>query len=271
MAIRFDSDFNNKIRREVMNYNQNRSRAIKRGLKNVPPIARVSDLKARYTSRKELEKELTRLRQFKAGKLTEVETAGGAKALDWELNYLRKITNEAKQYYNREILSTQRYLAKFPNQRDIGKEEHLNELLDKRSFLDQDIKSLNQEDYKTFRATVYDYTQEHYRSNRSYRGFLSEVEAVMTMVGIDKDVINLFMKKFKVLSPEEFVYLYNNSDLIARIYELADSPTLGKLKLNTSKSDAKEKIETLLAEQDDLIQQAQDEFKSLNALTNRQG
>lgn len=271
MAIRYTKDLNKEIRRDVRNFNQNRNRALKRGLKDVPPIARVSDLKARYTSRKELEKELSRLREFKSGDaLKEVETSGGATAIQWELDYLKKLTNETKKFYDREILSIRRYLAKFPRQRDIGKEERLNELLDKRAFLDLDLMHLNQLDYKTYKATIYDYTQYHYRSSRSYRGFLSEVENVMTMVGIEKETINSFMKKFTVLTPEEFVYLYNNSDMIARIYELADSPTLGKLKLNTSSSDAKKKINTLLEEQDDLIKQAQDEFKSLNALDNRQ-
>lgn len=270
MAIKFDKALNSEIERTVKNYNQNRNRAFKRGFKKLPPAAKVSELKARYTSRTALEKELNRLRQFKSSGLTEVETRGGAKVLNWELNYLRKIANEAKKYYDREILSTQRYLGKFKNQRDIGKEEHLNALLDKRAFLDSNIMDLNQKDYQTFQATVYEYTQYHYRSGRAYRGFLSEVEAVMTMVGIDKDEIDSFMKNFKVLSPEEFVYLYNNSDMVARIYELADSPSLGKLKLNISPVAAKEKIKALLEQQDDLIRQAQEEFKTLNALVNRQ-
>ena len=271
MAIRYNKELNRQISRDVHNFNQNRNRAIKRGLKNAPPLAKVSDLKARYTSRKELDKELARLRQFKAGDaLKQVETQGGATAIKWELDYLKKITNETKKFYDREILSTRRYLAKFPHQRDIGKEERLNELLDKRAFLDLEVTQLNALDYKTYRATVYEYTMAHTRDARAYRGFLSEVEAVMRMVEIPEDTINTFMKKFKVLTPEEFIYLYNNSDLIGRIYELADSPTLGKMKLNTDVDDAKDKIETLLEEQDILIAQAQDEFKSLNALANRQ-
>lgn len=271
MSIRYTKDYNKEIRRIVHNYNTNRNRAIKRGLKDVPPLVRVSDLKARYTSRSELGKELNRLSQFK-GKdaLKRVETQGGATAIKWDLEHLKAITKDAKAFYDREILSTRRYLAKFPNTRDIGKEERLNELLDKRAFLDLNITQLNQLDFNTYRKTIRGYTESPKYNRRAYRGFLSEVEAVMTMVGIEEEEINEFMNNFKVLTPEEFVYLYNNSDLIARIYDLADSPTFGGIKLNTSSTDAKEKIEDLLEQQHDLIKQAQDEFKSLNDISNGQ-
>lgn len=271
MSIRYSRELNREMSRVVHNFNQNRNRAIKRGLKNIPPLVRVSDLKARYTSRSELNKELDRLSQFKGDDaLKTVETQGGATAVKWEFDHLKAITNEAKKFYDREILSTRRYLAKFPRTRDIGKEERLNELLDKRAFLDLNIMNLNQLDFITYRKTIEGYTESPKYNRRSYRGFLSEVEFVMGNVGIDTETINKFMNNFKVLTPEEFIYLYNNSDLISRIYDLADSPTLGGIKLNTSVEDAEELINNLLQEQDSLIKQAQDEFKSLNALTNRQ-
>lgn len=264
MSIRYTKDYIKEIRRIVHNYNTNRNRAIKRGLKNVPPIAKVSDLKARYTTRKELNRELAKLSKFKGDALKQVENRGGATAIKWELDYLKQLTNSAKRYYDREIESTRRYLAKFKTQRDIGKEEHLNELLDKRAFLDLELSHLNQIEYKTYRATIYEYTQAHTRDLRSYRGFLSELEGVMSMTGYSDETIKTFMEKFKVLSPEEFVYLYNNSDLVARVYELADSPTYGPMKLNTSEANARDFIDTLLEEQDDLIKNAQEEFKTLN-------
>jgi len=264
MTIRYSQKLNREITRVVHNFNQNRNRAIKRGLKNVPPLVRVSDLKARYTSRSELNKELERLSQFKGDALKKIETQGGATAIKWELSHLKAITKEAKKFYDREILATRRYLAKFPNERDIGKEERLNELLDKRAFLDMNITQLNQLDYKTYRATVYEYTDSHQRDKRAYRGFLSEVETVMRMTGIEEEMIKTFMNNFKVLSPSEFVYLYNNSDLVNRVFDLADSPALGRVKLNTSEANAREIIDALLEEQSDLIKQAQEEFSSLN-------
>lgn len=269
MAIRYNKAYNKEIAKIVKGYNEARNRAIKNNYKSIPPLVRVSDLKARYSNRSELNKELKRLSQFRINTLKEVETQGGATAINWELNHLKAVTKEAKRFYDREILSTRRYLAKFPKTRDIGKEERLNELLDKRAFLDLNITQLNQLDFNTYRKTIQGYTESPKYNRRSYRGFLSEVESVMRMVKIEEDDINKFMDNFKVLTPEEFVYLYNNSDLIGRIYELADSPPLGGIKLNTSTADAKDKIEDLLEQQDDLIKQAQEEFKVINNSVNR--
>lgn len=264
MSIRYDKKLNKQINRVVHNFNQNRNRAIKRGLKNAPPLVRVSDLKARYTSRSELGKELRRLSNFKGDALKSIETQGGATAIKWELEHLKAITKEAKKFYDREILSERRYLAKFPNTRDIGKEERLNALLSKREFLDLELAQLNQQAYKTYRATVYEYTDVHRRDQRAYRGFLSEVEFVMKNLQMPDEEITKFMNNFKVLSPREFIYLFNTSDLISRVYELADSPSTGGIKLNTTEADARVLLDTLIEEQDMLIKQAQEEYKELD-------
>ena len=263
MSIRYDKKLNKQINRVVHNFNQNRNRAIKRGLKNAPPLVRVSDLKARYTSRSELNKELTRLSKFKGDELRKVETQGGATAIKWELKYLKAVTNEAKRFYDRQILAERRYIAKFPNTRDIGKEERLNTLLSKREFLDLELTQLNALDYKTYRATINEYTEAHKRDQRAYRGFLSEVEFVMRNAQIPDDEITKFMDNFKVLSPREFIYLFNTSDLVSRVYDLADSPSTGGIKLNTTESDARDLLDTLIEEQDMLIKQAQEEYKDL--------
>lgn len=261
MAIRYTKNLNREISRVVHNFNQNRNRAIKRGLKDVPPLVRVSDLKARYTSRSELSKELTRLSQFKGDALKKIETKGGATAIKWELQHLKAITNEAKRFYDHEIELERRYIAKFPNIRDIGKEERLNTLQRKREFLDLNLAQLNQQQYKTYKATVNEYTEVYRRDQRSYRGFLSEVEFVMNMAGIPKEEINNFMNNFKVLTPREFIYLYNSSSLVSRIYELADSPSTGGIKLNTTMADARDLLNTLLEEQESLIKEAKEEYQ----------
>ena len=125
------------------------------------------------------------------------------------------------------------------DEEDIGKEERLNLLQTKREFLDLELAQLNQQAYKTYRATVYEYTDVHRRDKRAYRGFLSEVEFVMRNAQIPEAEITKFMNNFKVLSPREFIYLFNTSDLISRIFELADSPSTGGIKLNTTEADAK--------------------------------
>lgn len=265
MAIRYTEDYNKFIRNTVRNFNKRRATAINKGIKEVPPIMKVSDLKARYSTRAELNKELSFLRNFKGeDALKVIETQGGATAIKWEVDYLKALVGNTKDFLNRQLFEIRQSMRKNPKIRDLAKEDMVNLLLDKRNLLDMELAQLNKEDFRVYRSTIYEYVQEHQRSGRAYRGFLNEVELVMQMTGVDSKTISKFMNKFKTLSPEEFIYLYNNSDLIARIYELADSPSLGDFKLNTGVDDARDMIDTLLEEQDMLIDSAKKEFSGID-------
>lgn len=262
MAIRYDSNYNAKINRVVKNFNQKRNRAIKRGFKNVPAPIKVSDLKARYTSRRELNKQLTQLTRFSRGGdavLKKVENEGGATAIKWELDYLKSNVKAAKEFFAKEYRIVSSKVGDFP-----GERMRLDNLSKKMSTLDLDLAYMNQSQFNSYRSAIREYINKPKSYAAGYRGFLSEVESVMRIVGIDENTINNFFGKFSVLSPEQFHHLYETSDLIARVYEIADSPDVpGTLKLNTSKDEARDLINTLLEETDDLVKDAQFDEKIL--------
>ena len=67
MAIRYDPGYNKEIRNVVRNFNRKRNRAYARGFRDLPDLVKVSDLKARYSSREDLNKQLTMLKRFSSG------------------------------------------------------------------------------------------------------------------------------------------------------------------------------------------------------------
>ena len=96
MAIRFDAGCNANMRKIVANYNQRRKRMIKAGFKQVPPHAKVSELKGRYDTRSDLNRELERLKNLGRGDvLQKIETSGGVKAVKWQYKYLKNNANNA--------------------------------------------------------------------------------------------------------------------------------------------------------------------------------
>ena len=258
MAIRYDKDYNAKINRVVRNFNQKRNRAIKRGFKNVPAPIKVSDLKARYTSRSEMNKQLTQLLRFSKGRddaLRKVENEGGATAIKWEFDYLKSNLKGAKEYFNREYKIVSSKVGDFP-----GERMRLDNIAKKLSILDLDLAYMNQSQFNSYRSAIYEYINKPKNYGAAYRGFLSEVENVMTLVGIPEKSKKLFFDKFSVLTPEQFNTLYQTSDLISRIYDLADSPKYtGRVQINTSKEDTIDLISTLMDETDDLVKKAQTE------------
>lgn len=259
MAIRYDANYNAKINRVVKNFNQKRNRAIKRGFKNVPQPIKVSDLKARYTSRRELNKQLTQLTKFSRGGdavLRKVENQGGATAIKWELDYLKANVKAAREFFADEYRTVAAKVGDFP-----GERMRLDTIAKKLSTLDLDLAYMSQSQFNSYRAAINEYINKPKSYAAGYRGFLAEVEGVMRLVGIAEAEIDKFFEKFKVLTPEQFHQLYENSDLIGRVYELADSPIYeGGLKLTTSKDETRDLIETLMEETDDLVDMAKQDF-----------
>jgi len=257
MAIRYDKSYNAKIAQVVKRFNEKRNRAIKRGFKDVPAPIKVSDLKARYTTRSEMNKQLTQLSKFASNGydvLKEVENQGGAKSIKWELSYLKSNLKSAKEYYKKQYALISSKVGDFP-----GERMRLDAISKKLNTLDLDLAYMNQSQFNSYRAAIKEFINKPKKLAAGYRGFLTEVDNVMTMVGIDEERKKIFFDKINTLNPEQFYYLFEKSDLVSRVFELADSPVYGDIKLNTTEDIAEELIETLLEETDELVKKAKAE------------
>jgi hypothetical protein len=252
MAIRYSKELNARLRREVDNFNKKRKRAIQRGFRQLPPAMKVSELKARYTVKSDLDRELNRLRRFNVtNALERVETQGGIDSTSWELKYLKGNVRNARDYFQRELNRASKRAAKFP-----GEAERVNNIRAKIDILDIDLSYMNQEQFRSAKRAIFEYVEAPAKRKAGYRGFLTEVDLVMQRLGYSQDDIDSVLDKFKELSPEQFLYAYDHFDIISRIYELADSPIYGGLKMNTTDEDAENLVDTLKDEVDGIIKDA---------------
>ena len=261
MAIKFDKAYNAEIRRVVRNFNQKRNRAIKRGYRYLPPKMTVSELKSRYTSRSQLNRDLNALKRFnregdKALKV--VETSGGAKAIKWEYDYLKRNLQYAKEFYDREIEDA----ARLDTPMMVAKSEYINNLKSKRDYLNLELAELSQSQFRTFRNTINEYLYANERNMNGYRNWMNEVELIMRNLGYDNKTINKFFEGFNELTPRQFLTMYRQSQLVSRIYELYIPTKDHSFKLSTTEEDAKDLINTFMVEKDEMIKKAkmQDEI-----------
>lgn len=262
MAIKFDKAYNAEIRRVVRNFNQKRNRAIKRGYRYLPPPVTVSELKARYTTRKQLNRDLNAMKRFNREgdkALRVVETSGGAKAIKWEFDYLKRNLQYAKEFYDREIEDA----ARLDTPMMVAKAEYLNNLKSKRDYLNLELAELNQSQFRTFRNTINEYLYANERNMSGYRNWMNEVELIMRNLGYDNKTINKFFEGFNELTPRQFLNMYRQSALVSRIYELYIPTKDHSFKLSTTEEDAKDLINTFMVEKDEMIKKAkmQDEIE----------
>lgn len=253
MANKFDPDFNAEIRRIVKNFNQKRNRAYRRGFSYLPDKEYVSQIKTNFDSKAEIRKYLRKLEQFnKMGDsaLDIITTSAGAKTSKYNLMFIKKNLKDTKAFYDRQIKEAEELF--YEDQYSIARRDYLFNLQEKRKYLDLDIMSLNQSGLKTFER----YTRQALSYNKSnitaYKGFLSGVEDVMRRLGYDDRVISVFYEKMANLSPAQFIKMYRQNDIIARIYELVPSPKQGRNSINTDDDSAKNFIEKFIRNFDNM-------------------
>lgn len=253
MAIRYSKAYNQEISRVVRNFNAKRNRAIKKGKRLVPPQITVSDLKSRYENRRDLNRELRLIEKFgERDALTEVENLGGAKAVKWEVEYLKDNLKYAKQFFDQEIKKA----SYIDEKMSVSKTEYLNNLRAKRDFLELEMTNLDPSDYRTFKKTMNEYFYANKRNLESYRNWLNEVETIMRHMGYDNKTIDKFFEGFDSLTPEQFINLYRNNPIVSRLYELYVPSNDGSFSLSTSEEDAENLIDTFIEEKDQMIEQA---------------
>lgn len=252
MAIKYNAKYNEEIRSIVRNFNKRRNRAEKAGYTNLPPLAKVSELKSRYTVRSELERALSNLETFRHDTLKKIENRGGAKSVAWEYQNIKNNLNAARQFHRREYERISKRIGKFP-----GERLRLDAIAAKISLLDKDINYLNQEEFRSYRSAVLEYINFPIRAEKGYRGFLSEIDLVMDRLQFSNERKESILEKFKELTPEQLFYVYNENDLIGRIYDLIDSPIYdGTGKMNESEEYAEDLLNTLEEELDVIIEDA---------------
>jgi len=259
MASRFDPDFNAEIRRVVKNFNQKRNRAYRKGFSYLPNRQYVSYIKQNLGTKSEIEKYLNTLKKFNNmgdSALDIIETRMGGRISRYNLMFLKENLEDTKDFFDRQIEEAKNLF--YEDQYSIARRDYLFNLQQKRAYLNKDIMDLNQSGIRTFEK----YTRQALNNNRnmlaSYKGFLSAVDIAMRQAGYDEKTISNFYSKLGDLTPAQFVKMYRSSDLIARVYELIDSPTHGKAEMNLKADDARLLLDKLVKDFDVMKKEAID-------------
>lgn len=258
MAIRFTPEYNEYINKVVQNYNKRVTRAntigkIKKA--SLPDKVSVKKLKKTYATRKDLDRELKNLAMFRR---KDARKVAGDSVNNYDVELINQNRKAAIKYFEKQAGYMRMKIGKnMPLSAGDLRAVELN--ID---LLRKGTKGASNADIMAMKAYVEKYRQSFERQATGYRGFLSEVDAVMTRVGVSKADRDSFFNKFTELDSEQFMDLYQRNDLINKIYQLADSPkyTGGKLVLHNTEEEARNLVETLMEEADILVAETKARF-----------
>ena len=195
MAIRYTAKYNKDIHRIVENYNKKRNRLKDRGYKNIPEKIFVSELKARFNNRNDLNKELRRIKNFtRQDVINKIQIDNDIKIPSWQLKYVKTNRKSAIEYFEKEYQRVSKRVARFP-----GEKQFLVNTRRKLELLNLDPSQMTGSQFRSSVATISEFFSSPRLRNQQYRGFLSEVDWVMEKLNYSEETRKSFFKKFSQL------------------------------------------------------------------------
>lgn len=234
---KFTPEFNEELYRTVKSFNQRLRRAEARGLSHLPERQSVADLKARYSTVRDMKKELRQLRELNLNRdaLNIVLTKGGARITKWEYDYIRKNLDHLKTFYDVMVKVGENRYKEHPY--DTGLKQDLLNLQERRKYLDRDLKSLTQSEMQTFQRYMTKFKEYDKRQGNYYDLYMRDLDALVKNTG-NTGAAKRIRDKINKLTPQEFQELIKIHDVMKDVFYLINSPpSSGKSEKNRSKTD----------------------------------
>lgn len=223
MARRFSPEFNAQARRIVKSFNQRVKRAEARGRKNLPSTVSLRDLKAKFTTEKDLKKQLGYLREMNEDKeALNRHFLGEGAITNWEFNYLRDNLQDVKTFYDMQIKLAEQRFKNDPS--DYGLKQQVNLMKDRREYLNRNLNELSYSELKTFRKYLNQYQNTARKDVNYFDKYLKALDGLMNQSGVDTETIKELKNKINSLPPAVFIELYRNHDVIDELYQIDPSP-----------------------------------------------
>lgn len=220
MAVRYDRELNKEIWRTVKNFNAKITRWEKKGYVGLPRRLRTADIKTNFTTRKALKNELKFLKTFSQREALSIVNFEGQQVYKWSAENFKRNYTRAENYYQQK----KDIIKKVNKNRPVARKTRLktanvavNILRGKKG------KSRYKPSFYARQNIMYNYYQRASKTRRFRRQFNISLQASASMVGLDDKQIKQIIDMLSDLSDSQFEALYENEDLITRIFQMHPS------------------------------------------------
>lgn len=226
MAIRYDKKLNQEINKTIKNFNQKIARLEKQERELLPSKITKKDLKNSVYTRTELQRKLKELQRFsKRGAEEVIETKGGVKLTQYELQNIKRENARVKRNITREInrlkVNKPKIFGKTQTSTfsEMGDTDYLN-LLARRKALEKDINVLSREELERFTKLI-----EKTGKNQQYMNsiFKENYFEMLTDLGYyfdyDNEKLSMLKQKLMSLKPNNFMKLFKEDKSIRAILD----------------------------------------------------
>lgn len=241
MAIRYDAEFSQDIKRVVSNFNRKVARLEKKGKELIPERVSVKELKANYDKRYELKRKLRELQRFSQRGVEEViKTEGGVKTTKYALENLRRDIRRAQYRLTLERKKLQQYIT--PNM--ITRRGPLNLVESRKILLSKDIYKLSRRELESIRANITRVLDSDRRAEKFQANLMQIIYREASFGGVADSTLENIEKVFTKFTPEQFMRFYQTMPYVQALLDYY--PNDGKEISQTRMKDIIEAVEQQL-------------------------
>lgn len=212
--IRYDSDYNQKISRVVSNFNRKVRRLEKEEHRLLPSPVKVSDIKEKFTDRRDLNKYLNDLKRFSKRGSEEIITVKGKEYSKYQIELFRTNLRRQRDDLRREIARAEGIKHRYPMQHNI----YLQNLKNRQEKLTWAWQELLDTEFST--------TADRYiRNAETFDNYLETLFQDAYQVGYDPEKLEYIKKKLLELTPSEFMKVLSDTPEIQFVFDYYHSLT----------------------------------------------
>ena len=212
--IRYDREYNQKISQVVSNFNRKVRRLEKEERRLLPTPVKVSEIKDRFTDRRELNKYLNDLRRFGKRGAEEIVEIKGKEYTRYQIDIYRLNLRREKERLNREIEKDEFADYRYPMQHNV----HMQNLKNRR-------KKLGRHWDETIDAEYYQIVYKYLKDNETFDNYMEILFRDAYQVGFDKHKLWHIRRRLNELSPDQFIHVLETSPEIQYIFDYYHSLT----------------------------------------------
>ena len=217
MAIRWNSQLKAELRATVKSFNAKIRRLQNKGVTAalLPDTISSKEIQRGITSRRDLERRLSQLRDFTSAGVVERSEGGvyGTNQLFlYRVGEANKAINQIKQEYNR--------IEAIPTRYPMMKSEYQANLDAKMEYLSRDIRKLDVRQLNIFNRNLLTYEQKTIKDENFYNNFAKMIMFNAYQAGLPAELTSRILSKFDKFTPAELLELYATEPTFNAVKEM---------------------------------------------------
>jgi len=217
MAIRWNSQLKAELRATVKSFNAKIRRLQNKGVTAalLPDMISSKEIQRGITSRRDLERRLSQLRDFTSAGVVERSEGGvyGTNQLFlYRVGEANKAINQIKQEYNR--------IEAIPTRYPMMKSEYQANLDAKMEYLSRDIRKLDVRQLNIFNRNLLTYEQKTIKDENFYNNFAKMIMFNAYQAGLPADLTSRILSKFDKFTPAELLEMYATEPTFNAVKEM---------------------------------------------------